>query len=152
MTVSVKVTVHAEKAIKRMRDMERRSKDFRAVFRWAKKELEKANKENFAASGLPVGGWAPLDQKYSAWKSVNFPGRPILEATGNLKNSLVRLDGPTNKIRLKSAEFGTDVEYAKFHQYGTSKMAKRQIVYEPRGFARTLAEHTGEYVVYGRFR
>jgi phage gpG-like protein len=75
-----------------------------------------------------------------------------MEASGRLKDSLVRLDGPANKIRLMSAEFGTDVEYAKFHQYGTTRMAKRQIVYEPKGFARTLAEHTGEHVVYGRFK
>ncbi len=152
MTVNVRVRVFAESAIKRMREMERRSKDFRPIFRWAKRELEKANAQNFAANGLPAGGWAPLDARYASWKSTNFPGRPIMEASGKLKDSLVRLDGPTNKIRLMSAEFGTDVEYAKFHQYGTTRMAKRKIVYEPKGFARTLAEHTGEYVVYGRFK
>jgi phage gpG-like protein len=152
MTVEVRVRVFAEAAIRRMRDMERRSKDFRPVLRWAKREIEKANARNFAASGLPVGGWAPLDARYAAWKATNFPGRPIMEVNGRLADSLTRLDGPVNKIRLKSAEFGTDVEYAKFHQYGTSRMPKRQIVYEPKGFARTLAEHTGEYVVYGRFR
>lgn len=152
MTVEVRVRVFADSAIKYLRGMEKRAKDFRPVLRWAKRELEKANEKNFSASGLPVGGWAPLDARYAQWKSTNFPGRPIMEASGRLRDSLTRLDGPVNKIRLMSAEFGTDVEYAKFHQYGTTRMAKRQIVYEPRGFARTLAEHTGEYLVYGRFK
>lgn len=152
MTVNIRVHVDADRAIRYLRQMERRAKDFRPVLRWAKRELERANKENFAASGLPVGGWAPLDARYSQWKSTNFPGRPIMVASGRLMDSLTRLDGPVNKIRLMSAEFGTDVEYAQFHQYGTTRMAKRQVVYEPRGFARTLAEHTGEYLVEGRFK
>ena len=152
MAVNIRVQVFAESAIRLMREMERRAKDFRPVFRWAKRELEKANKDNFDRSGLPVGGWSPLDARYGTWKATNFPGRPIMEVSGKLRDSLTRLDGPANKIRLTTAEFGTDVEYAKFHQYGTTRMAKRQIVYEPRGFARTLAEHTGEYLVYGRFR
>jgi phage gpG-like protein len=151
MTVSIRVTVEASRAIRYLRDMESRAKDFKPVFRWAKRELQKANRDNFAKSGLPVGGWSPLDGNYGAWKSTNFPGRPIMQATGRLRDSLTRLDGPANRIGLTDAEFGTDVEYAQFHQYGTTRMPKRQIVFEPKGFARTLAEHTGEHIVYGRF-
>ena len=151
MAVEVRVHVHAESAIRLMRDMERRSKDFKPVFRWAKQELERANEANFTASGLPAGGWAPLNARYASWKSTHFPGRPMMEITGRLRDSLTRLVGPANKIDRMSAEFGTDVEYAKFHQYGTTRMAKRKIVYEPTGFGRTLAEHTGKHIVYGRF-
>lgn len=151
MTVNIRVHVHAESAIRRMREMERRSKDFKAVFRWAKKQLQLANSENFSTSGMPVGGWAPLNADYSAWKAVHYPGRPPMQATGNLRASLTTLNGPANKIGLKEAQFGTDVEYARFHQYGTTRMPKRQIVFEPSGFARTLAEHTGKHIVYGRF-
>lgn len=67
-----------------------------------------------------------------------------------LFNSLRNLNGPANSIRLKQATFGTDVEYAKFHQYGTSKMPKRQLVYEPRGFASRIALLSARHVVDGR--
>lgn len=152
MPVNVRIRVDAKRAIKQMREMERRSKDFRPVFRWAKKELEKANKANFTANGLPVGGWSPLDARYGAWKAREFPGQPIMQATGRLFRSLASLDGSPNRIGRTSAEFGTEIEYAKFHQYGTSKMAKRQIVYEPRGFARTLGRIVGQHIVDGEFR
>lgn len=66
-----------------------------------------------------------------------------------LFNSLRNLNGPANRINDTTAEFGTDVEYAKFHQYGTNKMPKRQLVYEPAGFASQLALITGKYVVDG---
>jgi phage gpG-like protein len=149
MTVTVKIKVNAKKAIRRMDDMEKRSKDFRVVLRWAKRELAKANSANFTAQGLPVGGWSPLKPRYAAWKARNFPGAPTLVRSGALFKSLSQLDGPANRINLKSATFGTTIEYAKFHQYGTTKMAKRKIVYEPKGFARSLAVIASKYVVHG---
>ena len=60
------------------------------------------------------------------------------------------LNGPANSIRLMKATFGTDVEYAKFHQYGTSKMPKRQLVYEPKGFASRVALLSARHVVDGK--
>jgi hypothetical protein len=47
------------------------------------------------------------------------------------------------------ATFGTKVEYAKFHQYGTTKMPKRKVVYEPLGFASRLGEVAATYVCHG---
>jgi len=41
------------------------------------------------------------------------------------------LRGNPNEIHAKRAVFGTDIEWAKFHQMGTSKMPKRQIIFEP---------------------
>jgi phage gpG-like protein len=55
-----------------------------------------------------------------------------------------------NKIEKLSATFGTDVEYAKFHQYGTTKMPARKIVFEPAGFKRELNEKMVDYVVNGK--
>jgi phage gpG-like protein len=53
---------------------------------------------------------------------------------------------------MKKATFGTDVEYAKFHQYGTTNMAKRQIIFEPTGFGERLAIIAADYVSDGRVR
>jgi len=147
--LKITIKVDARAAIKLMKSMERRSLDFKPVFRWAKRELGLMNAANFTSNGLPVGGWSPLSPAYSAWKSVNFPGRPTMIRSGKLFNSLRSLDGPVNSIGFTKATFGTDVEYAKFHQYGTTKMAKRKLVYEPAGFAQRLAILSARHVVNG---
>jgi phage gpG-like protein len=48
-----------------------------------------------------------------------------------------------------SMSVGTSVEYAKFHQYGTSKMPKRKIVFEPLGFAKKVGNDAGAWVARG---
>lgn len=149
MSVNIKIEVNASRAIIKMEQMSERAKDFKPVFRWAKRELGLMNGQNFAAGGLPVGGWSPLDPKYAEWKSRNYPGRPDMIISKKLFNSVRNLDGPANKINKTTAQFGTDVEYAKFHQYGTNKMPKRQIVFEPAGFADRLALLAGKHVVDG---
>lgn len=150
--LKIKITIDARRAIARMKAMERRSRDFRPVLRWAKGELERSNAANFAANGLPVGGWSPLKPRYASWKATRFPGAPTLVMSGKLFRELRSLDGPANSIGLSKATFGTDIEYAKFHQYGTTKMAKRQIIYEPTGFAERLAILAADYVSDGRIR
>ncbi len=65
--------------------------------------------------------------------------------------SLTALFGPPNNVSGTEATFGTKVEYAKFHQYGTSKMPARKIVFEPVGFANDLAQKAARYVARGTF-
>lgn len=149
MSIDIRIDVNASRAIIKMEQMAERAKDFRPVFRWAKRELGLMNGQNFAQNGLPVGGWSPLNPQYAEWKSRNYPGRPDMVISKKLFNSLRNLNGPANRINKLTAEFGTDVEYAKFHQYGTNKMPKRQIVYEPAGFADRIALLAGRYLVDG---
>lgn len=135
------------RALKRLEQMDAAAKDFRIVFQWARAELAKANAANFSSSGLPVGGWSPLKAKYASWKSRNFPGTPIMVQSGSLRRDLTTLRGPANEINRTRARFGTSIEYAKFHQYGTTRMAKRQIVFEPPLFAKQLAEQAKKHIV-----
>lgn len=148
--ITIEVEVKADDTLDLLNKIEDRSENMRPVFRWAKSELEKANARNFAENGLPVGGWKPLDSKYGAWKSANFPGRGPLVRSGNLFRSLINMnDSAANVITDTSATFGTSVKYAKFHQYGTTKMPKRQIVFTPREFPRDLGKVIGNYIVLG---
>ena len=62
---------------------------------------------------------------------------------------MTSLDAPPNKIDIMEATFGTKVEYAKFHQYGTTRMPKRKVVYEPLGFASRFGEVAATYVCHG---
>ena len=131
----------------RLTGMLLRSKTFEPIFIKAKKKLEAANVANFTAQGLPVGGWAPLDPTYAAWKMARFPGRPMLIGDGSLFRSVANLSRGVSSFGPTRAEFGTNVEYAKFHQYGTSKMPKRKIIFEPAGFAKSTAQDAARYVV-----
>lgn len=149
MAVKVKASMDAKEAYKKLLAMETRSKNFMPIFEKARLALQLANASNFALGGLPSGGWAPLDPQYASWKAINFPGAPPMVRTGRLFQSLVDLRGPANSVRPMSATFGTTVEYAKFHQYGTTKMPKRQVVFEPVGFAKKTSEDMAAWVAHG---
>jgi len=146
---SIKITVDAKKAIARMVVMKKRANDMRPVLWRAKQWLRFANEENFRQAGLPSGGWSPLDPEYAAWKNLREPGAGTMIRTGRLFRSLTSLDASPNKIDAMEATFGTKVEYAKFHQYGTTKMPKRKVVYEPLGFASRFGEVAATYVCHG---
>jgi len=151
MAAHVKVDVDVADTVIYLTKAEERADNLIPVWRWARQELERSNAANFAQNGLPSGGaWDPLDPKYGAWKSSRFPGAPTLVRTGKLFRSLTELRGLPNYIRKDSAAFGTNVEYAKFHQRGTFKMPKRQIIFEPPGFAFRLAERTADWIVDGK--
>lgn len=150
MSVSIEVEVDMAKALKRINGIEARSYNFSSVLRWAGDELEKANAANFAQNGLPSGdAWSPLDPQYGAWKSRNFPGRGTLVRSGNLFRSLTNMKGSPSYISRLTAEFGTSVDYAKYHQHGTFKMPKRQVVFEPPLFAKRLASKAADYMANG---
>ena len=134
----IDIDVDAAEAINFLRRMEDRAGDFRSVFRWAKMELRKANADNFTANGLPVGGWDPRTRDY-AW--------PIMRKSGNLFRSLASLNGAPNEIHRTHAYFGTKVEYAKFHQYGTPRMPARKVVFTPFGFAKSLGAQAAKHIV-----
>jgi phage gpG-like protein len=82
------------------------------------------------------GNWAWLSPKYQVWKSVHYPGQPILVRTGALRES-VRWNGsglgaggyfdphPSFVIA------GTTIEYGKYHQTGTSNMPARPFLPPP---------------------
>ena len=148
-TVVIRVEVDISEAKKKIEELSDNSRDMRPVWKYAKRELEIAFSENFLGGGnLVPGGWAPLDAGYAAWKVSHFPGAKKMFIDGSLFRSVADLSSSSiNKITPLSAEFGTDVEYAKFHQYGTTKMPARKIIFEPKGFAKDLARKAKQHVL-----
>lgn len=139
MSIKIKMTTRGvPDTIKTLEGIKGRGENLKPVFWWARSELEKSNAENFTAHGLPVGGWVPRTQVY-AW--------PIMRKTDRLFESLTNLRGAPNEVNRRNARFGTAVEYARFHQDGTRKMAKRQVVFEPPMFAQRLGAIAGGYIV-----
>jgi len=62
--------------------------------------------------------WQMLTPRYASWKNENYPGEPILRATG-LMQDIAYIKTQGNVFLVKSTKYG------KFHQFGTSKMAAR---------------------------
>jgi phage gpG-like protein len=138
------------KVEKKLVAMELRSTNFSPVFMQAKAQLSAASASNFALGGLPSGGWSPLSPQYAAWKLARFPGAPPLVRTGRLAASL---SGGTAdsvfSVTPTKMQVGTRLEYAKFHQYGTTKMPKRKIVFEPAGFAKSVGSSSAAWIAKG---
>lgn len=136
-------------AIARLTAMHARAQVLTPVLLKAKQEVKLAHAANFTSNGLLVGGWKPLDAQYASWKMARFPGMPPLVRTGKLFASLAGGMGAVDTMTNTSFSLGTTVEYAKFHQYGTTKMAKRKIVFEPPLFAKKLGRDTVDYIANG---
>jgi phage gpG-like protein len=136
----IKIDVDSARVRQELRKMELRSKAFQPLFEYARQRLALANAENFTTGGLPVGGWNPRDEA-ERW--------PIMRSSGRLFRSLTTLRGNPNEINATNATFGTKLDYAKFHQYGTSEMEPRKIVFEPRGFASDLGKKAAAWVANG---
>lgn len=121
---------HMRGVYKLMRNMYGRSKScIPPLAEPLRQSVAMMNAANFAANGLPSGGWAPLSAAYGAWKAVRYPGKPTMVADGTLFTSLTT--GLTvDKVKNDSIEFASKVNYAKWHQYGTTRMPMRRLVYE----------------------
>ena len=145
--ITIQVSGDTE-AIAHYAAMVRRSEGFQPVLTWARAELLKSFSQNFTSNGLLVGGWRPLDPTYAAWKAVRFPGAPTLVQNGRLFKSLVA-DNAGASIGPNEFVVGTNLRYAKFHQYGTTKMPKREILFEPKGFSKNLGQKVTKWIIKG---
>ena len=141
MKIDIDIQYKDSGVVARLEMMKLKATNFRPLFEYARLQLQLSNAANFGAGGLPSG---------SKWMPQEDITDPVLMVdSGKLLRSLTTLFGPPNDINATSAEFGTKVEYAKFHQYGTRRMPARKVLFEPRGFAQDLAQKASLYVSSG---
>lgn len=140
--IRVQVKVDTDKPVEALKNIEKAVEDLRPVFRKAEKDLSDIYTKHFTSNGS--GKWKPLDAEYGAWKSANYPGRPTLVQSGNLFRTIKKFS--VREINKNNARFGTDAKVAKFHQYGTWSMPKREIIFEPPLFARKLARDIADHI------
>lgn len=77
--------------------------------------------------------WAPLSERYEAWKERHYPGRPILVLTGRLRAALTTPNarGAIKQVTADTLILGAHVpvkggwNLAALHQQGTRKMPAR---------------------------
>lgn len=71
--------------------------------------------------GGPSGSWEPLKEPYAKWKEEHYPGKGILELSGNLRAGLTQSSSPFAQRSYSTEEFafGTvGLPYASVHQLG----------------------------------
>lgn len=139
---NVDVKYDPDKADSLIKKIEKAATHLKPVFKEAREDLREIYTNHFLSNGS--GTWEPLDAEYGSWKSSRYPGAPTLIQSGRLFQSVSKLEA--SKIDNMHASFGTNVEIAKFHQYGTYSMPKREIIFEPPMFAIKLAEKIGDYI------
>ncbi len=146
------ITVKGIKRTRRyIRGIMKRSLNFHSQLKWARGEIKKANRMNFATQGTASGKpWNLLDLEYQSWKIEHYGAVPTMVREGDLFRQLTTLSGRVNHVGIKHATFGTDQDYAGFHQTGTRFMPARKIVFVPKGFAHDLGKEVADYLVYGR--
>ena len=104
-------------------------------------QFQKDERDLFAAAP-----WPPLSERYAEQKRRQFGNKPLLRATDALFESLTEAgaEGSVRRIDDLQAEFGTSVEYAPFHQLGTSRMPARPPLIEPE--EKTYSTIAGRYM------
>lgn len=124
--------------------------DYRPIWPVIEDDFYAQVADQFKTEGAEGGDkWAPLTAEYAGWKEAHYPGRPILERTGDLMRSLTSPNDP-NAVRIeerKALTLGSRIPYAIYHQRGTSKMAARPEIQLPEAFKRSVMHHIHAYLV-----
>lgn len=147
LNVVISIDVNADDTRDYLEDVRRRMKDLSPV--WPKLQLQLKNYmiSNFTSQGLPVGGWKPLDAEYASLKMQKYPGAPTLVRRGGLFSQILK--GPALESGPSDARFLFDGKVAAFHQYGTTKMAARPILFAPEEFIEDAGEMVIDYILTG---
>lgn len=112
--------------------LEQRLRDLSKPLQKAGDQFYRFEKDAFDSEGTSsaAGRWSPLTRHYAQWKKRVAPGKPILELTGALRDSMTGPNSPDSYRQISPSEIaiGTTLVYSKFHQTGTAKMVARPII------------------------
>ncbi len=93
--------------------------DFRPVWPSIADEFHEQVRDQFKTEGEEGGQrWQELSAEYAGWKEAHFPGKPILQRTGDLEKSLTSAKDP-NAVYVaarKTLTLGSKVPYGIYHQ------------------------------------
>lgn len=105
--------------------------DFKDAFKKMADDFRETEENVFASSGAFEGNsaWSPLKPGYKVWKTIKVGNQPILTFKGDLRKSLgSKGNNHVERITKDSLVIGTRDIKAIFHQRGTRKMPKREVV------------------------
>ena len=144
------IEVDFDPLYKTLRGLRERAEDVSPAWeKWGDAIVEE-EKQQFTLLGARFGSaWAALSPKYARWKALHHPGKPIMRLTDALHDSLTQRPMGVERINSHSAEFGTDVPYAHWHQDGTSKMPRRAVMAETPILAAHAKRLITQHIVHG---
>jgi len=127
--------------------------DYRPIWSVIEADFYAQMLRQFQTEGMAGGDkWVPLSAEYAGWKETHYPGKPILQRTGDLIDSLTNPNSP-NGVRIeerKTLTLGSTLPYALYHQTGSKDGGhppKRPEVQLTEAFKRTTMAHVQGYLV-----
>lgn len=131
----VTVTVEGVDAqVGKLNYLARNVADYRQLGAWdgVQAEFYRIEKEQFSSEGAAgrSGRYAPLSSTYAERKTKKYGPQPILTASGQMRDSLTRATAKNAVVEKTAQELvlGTTDPKAAYHQRGTSKMPKREVI------------------------
>lgn len=103
-----------------------RGKDVRPIARKIRRLFQQSSRRRFERKGP---GWPPLADSTREKKQMLGQDPRLMRVTNRLFKSLTATSGPDqyDQADPERLVFGTTVEYARFHQFGTQMMPMRQL-------------------------
>lgn len=127
--------------------------DARPVWEELADSFVRAERRQFASEGkYASGGWAPLSPKYARWKARHYPGKPILELTGDLKKSLTERPLGIEVILPRRMVIGSTIPYGEHHQHGGGTLPRRRPIELTESVRRGWVKTMQRYLVTGKTR
>lgn len=85
-------------------------------------------KDTYHTERTPEYGnpWQELSPAYKKWKDRKYPGRQILELTGDMMASATGQNASDRRIEPHSAHYWVPQEYAAVHQFGSGRIPRRR--------------------------
>lgn len=114
----LKIEINTKPIVKRLSDIRDNLSDFSPLFSILRREfLQKRIREIFGTNG------------YGRWLPTTRPN-PILRDTRALYRSYTQI-GAAGNINIETSNsliWGSDISYAHYHEYGTSRLTPREVI------------------------
>lgn len=126
--------------------------DYRPIWPVIEDDFYAQEKAQFRSEGAEGGEkWPELSAEYAGWKEAHYPGKPILQRTGDLVASLTSGTDPNavKKEERKTLTLGTKIPYAIYHQSPKPRkvLPRRPEILLTEAFKRGVTRHLQVYLV-----
>lgn len=114
---------------RKIREIKERSQNLMPAWNAALDWWTRGNQQHFGTQGKRWRTpWPELNPHYLDWKRSEGWQGDILVRTSDLRRSLTDRPLPIEHITAHEVVAGTNIKYARYHQDGTKKMPRRQLI------------------------
>lgn len=139
-----------ERVKRRLGSARDRSRDVRPAWAAVGDDVADAMAMQFMTAGAAAGRpWAPLNPDYLAWKVAHNYDPRTLHRTRRMRDSLVSRPMDIEEYHAEYADFGSSDEKLPFHQYGTSRMPQREVLFWHEPLITRTVRRVRNYIVTG---